>query len=195
MWNNIILKNINVKIDELLKSEKVAIIAIDGKAAAGKTTLADHLSSIFPCNVFHGDDFFLREEMKTPSRLKEIGGNMDRERFFEEIIRGIIAEKPFYFRKYDCKSQALGPGVSVKPMKLNIVEGAYCLHPELSPYYDFKIFLSVNKEVQSRRILERNGPIMHKRFIDEWIPKENSYFEEFDIMNQCDIMLDTSVDK
>jgi len=45
-----------------------------------------------------------------------------------------------------------------------------------------------NEQKQSLRILKRNGPIMHKRFLSEWIPLENRYFKEMKIQEQSDLV-------
>jgi uridine kinase len=79
--------------------------------------------------------------------------------------------------------------VHVAPKKLNVIEGSYSMHPALAGHYDLRVFLSVDAVEQSRRILERNGPALHRRFMEEWVPKENRYFEEFGIASKCDIVL------
>ena len=43
------------------------LVAIDGRCAAGKTTLAASLQAQLACNVFHMDDFFLRRSSARPS--------------------------------------------------------------------------------------------------------------------------------
>lgn len=62
------------------------LIAIDGMSGAGKTTLAEQLAERLDANVFHMDDFFLRPEQRTEERSREIGGNVDYERFHNEIL-------------------------------------------------------------------------------------------------------------
>ena len=62
------------------------LIAVDGRCASGKTTLAATLEEETGCNVVHMDDFFLRPEQRTPQRLAEPGGNVDYERFRQEVI-------------------------------------------------------------------------------------------------------------
>ena len=47
-------------IDRLLRDGKPRIIAIDGRCASGKTTLAEALGRHYHCNVIHMDHFFLR---------------------------------------------------------------------------------------------------------------------------------------
>ena len=64
-------------------------MVIYGPPGTGKTTLASELQKKLNCNVIHMDDFFLPFEKRTPERLSEIGGNIDYERFSEEIVRNI----------------------------------------------------------------------------------------------------------
>ena len=177
-------------IDSILEKSGVKILAIDGNSAAGKSSLASLLGKKYNCNIFHMDDFFLPQKRKTEDRLKEAGGNVDWERFKSEIIDGLFSGHSFRYRKFDCKIQALGKPVDVCPTKLNIVEGVYCMHPELFPYYDLRVFMEVREEEQSNRILLRNGSDMHKKFIDEWIPLENYYFSKLDIRNKCSFILE-----
>ena len=60
------------------------IIAIDGRSAAGKTTLAEELLAVTGGDILHMDDFFLPPELRTAQRYSEPGGNIHRERFQEE---------------------------------------------------------------------------------------------------------------
>lgn len=173
-------------IDDLLKHPGTKIIAIDGNAAAGKSVLASRIAEKYDCNIFHMDDFFLPPETKTEARLIQTGGNVDWERFREEVLENIRRGNKFCYRKYDCKIQSFHPPAEVNPKKLNLVEGVYSLHPELIDYYDLKLFLWVDVEEQSRRILARNGAELHKRYMEEWIPMENRYFAEFNIEENCD---------
>ncbi|MDD2446187.1 MAG: uridine kinase, partial [Tissierellia bacterium] len=74
------------EIDLLMNSKDKVLVAIDGNSGAGKSTLSEILESIYSCNVFHMDHFFLRPELKTKERLDEVGGNVDYVRFNDEII-------------------------------------------------------------------------------------------------------------
>lgn len=183
-----------LRIDSLAKSKDTVLVAIDGKSGAGKTTLSSLISSVYDCNVFHMDDFFLRPEQKTQERLNEPGGNVDYERFKEEVLAGLKSKKSFRYRKYDCKTSSLGDWIDVAPKKINIIEGSYSLHPTMIDNYDLKVFLYVSNYIQQLRILERNGIKMLKRFIDEWIPLEIKYFDALKIKEQCDLVYDVGLD-
>ena len=164
------------KIDDLLTQKDMVIVAIDGKCTSGKTTLAAKLTEIYDCNVFHMDDFFLRPEQRTPERFAEVGGNVDYERFKEEILIPLQDGKQFSYRPFDCSTFTLANPVTVIPKQLNIIEGTYSHHPYFGNPYDLKVMLTVTPELQRERILQRPA-FLHQRFFEQWIPMENRYFE------------------
>lgn len=175
-------------IDILLQHKECVIVAIDGKCASGKTTLASQLAEHYDCNVFHMDDFFLRPEQRTPERYAEVGGNVDYERFQQEVLLPLTASRDFTYRPFDCKSFTLSEPVSVSAKKLNIIEGSYSMHSYFGNPYDLKAVLTVDPEVQQNRIMERPA-FLHKRFLEEWIPMENRYLDGFQILQNADLIL------
>lgn len=178
-------------IEKCLKEKGKVNVAIDGNSSAGKSEAAEVLSKLWDCNVFHADDFFLPLEKRTPQRLNEVGGNMDRERFREEVCENVKKGEPFSYRPFDCSVMRLQEPVPVQPKPVNIFEGSYCMRPDLQEYYDIKVFFSVHPAEQEARILARNGNILLRRFLEEWIPKENAYFETMHIREACDIVYES----
>ena len=176
------------RIEGMLCTQDAVTVAIDGNSGAGKTHLAALLHSIYDCNVFPMDHFFLAPKQKTARRMRMIGGNVDHERFRHDIIGGIRSSKPFSYRPYDCKKQALSQPVSVSTKRLNIVEGCYSMHPSLAGDYDLKVFLQIGPETQKKRILQRDGAVMLERYINEWIPLENVYFSQLSVKTQCNLV-------
>jgi hypothetical protein len=176
------------RIDALITCIRPIVVAIDGGSAAGKSSLAELIGGVYDANIFHMDDFFLPEERKTPKRLSQPGGNVDYERFAAEVMAGIKRGGAFEYRPYSCKTGLRGAPVRVQPKLLSIVEGAYSLHPELEARYDLKIFFDIDPREQSRRILERNGEAMHRRFMQEWIPLEQKYASALDIPGRCELV-------
>lgn len=175
-------------LDSLLEQKERVILAIDGSCTAGKTSLAAELAQVYDCNVFHMDDFFLRPEQRTRERFAQPGGNVDYERFYEEVLQPLSRGDAFSYRPFSCRSFTLGQPVSVLPRTLNIVEGTYSLHPYFGDVYDGKVLLTVSPEVQRTRILQRPQPL-HERFFREWIPMEQTYLETFQIADKCDVVL------
>lgn len=174
--------------ERTLREKGTVNVAIDGNSGAGKSTAAELLSTLFDCNVFHTDDFFLPLEKRTPERMSEVGGNMERERFREEICEKVRKGEPFSYRPFHGSVMSLADPVEVQPKPVNIFEGSYSLHPELREYYDVKVFLSLSPKEQEARILERSGGFMLRRFLEEWIPKENEYFDRMGIREAADLI-------
>lgn len=180
------LQTICRRIDNLLREKEQVIAAIDGNCAAGKTTLAAALIKKYDCNLLPVDDFFLRPEQRTPQRLAEVGGNVDYERFRDEVLIPLRAGGNFSYRPYNCQTGTLAEPVFVTAKKLTIIEGSYSHHPYFGEPYDLKIFLTVSPEVQRTRILARPA-FLHTRFFTQWIPMEQAYFAHFSIASQSDL--------
>lgn len=171
------------------KSGRV-IVAIDGRCAAGKTTLAAALAQVLGCDVVPMDHFFLRPEQRTQERLASAGGNVDRERFLDEVILPLVRGDAVSYRRFDCKTISLGETVSLSGSDVCIIEGSYSCHPELREFYDLRIFLTVSPEEQFRRITFRNRDAA-EIFRTRWIPLEEKYFSELDVAANCDLCFET----
>ena len=177
-------------IDLRLMKKTPVTIAVDGPSCAGKSSLAAWLQTVYgDCEVFHMDDFFLPTERKTEERLNTPGGNVDWERFLEEVLLRLKQGKAFAYRPYDCGKCMLSEPVQAMPRMLNIVEGVYSQHPALRDAFDINVYLSIGKQEQSERILQRDGARMHRRFLMEWIPLEDLYFRELGIPQKADLTL------
>lgn len=188
------LIDVFARIDALLRGRERVTVAIDGMSASGKSALGSLLATVYEMNLFHMDDFFLTPEMRTPERLAEAGGNVDYERFREQVLRPLSAARPFTYQIYDCSTGERTPSVPVPVRRLNVVEGVYSMHPALRDAYDLAVFLSLSPAEQRERILARNGPEMLERFVSEWIPLETRYFEGLGIRESCGLLIDTSAE-
>ena len=107
-------------------------VAIDGMSGSGKSSLAALLQQIYDCNVFHMDDFFLPQAYED-SPAPEPTRRQCAPRALPPGSAGAPEHgTPLCYRPFDCRSQSLGDAVCIEPKQLNIVEGAYCLHPALA---------------------------------------------------------------
>lgn len=162
------------------------LIAIDGRCAAGKTTLAAALQTELRASVFHMDDFFLRPEQRTPERLATPGGNVDHERFLSEVLLPIRAGvSALEYQPYDCRAARLLPPVRAQVAPIVIVEGSYSCHPALRGYCDLPVFLTVAPGEQLRRIEARGGADALAAFREKWIPLEELYFDRCGVQAAC----------
>lgn len=180
-------EEIQQKITRLLSEKEHVFVAIDGRCAAGKTTLAQALHRRYGYPAVHMDDFFLRPSQRTEERLAEPGGNVDWERFLEEVIPGASGGEAFSYRPYDCGRGELSGRVEIPPCRVLVAEGAYACHPMLREHYDLRIFLDVASDEQQRRILRREGEKRAEIFRTRWIPLEECYIGAFHADKTCDL--------
>lgn len=166
-------------------NKETILVGIDGKCASGKTTLGYYLKGLYNCNLFHLDDFFLQGYQRTNERLSQVGGNVDYERFEKEVMRPVLSREDVLYRPYSCMEGKIKEEILIKKHRLNIMEGSYSLHPYFHDPYDVKIFMNINEEDQIENIRKRNCEEKLQRFIAEWIPKENLYFDSFRIAEGC----------
>ena len=182
-----VIAKIKEKVNALDAKDRI-LIAIDGSCTSGKSTLAALLARELDCNLFHMDDFFLRPEQRIPERLAQPGGNVDYERFYEEVLLPLGTGETFAYRPYDCSTGRLKEPVAAEPKRINIIEGSYSHHPFFGDPYDIKVFLKITPEIRGMRIGQRPA-FLRKRFLEEWIPMEQRYFEEFRIEEKADLAL------
>ena len=159
------------------KEKRQLLVAIDGRAASGKTTLAAALKTVlsqdFHTAVIHTDDFYLPKESHDYEKL---GGNMDFDRLLgllEEVKRNGAAT----YRPFLCREQSLGEAVKVEDAEVILVEGSYSLHASLFPLYDLTFCLTVDPEEQKARIIKREGERAHT-FFEKWIPLEEKHIAD-----------------
>lgn len=178
-------------IDCRLTSEERVILAIDGRSGAGKSSLAALLASVYDgALVVHMDDFFLQRHQRTAQRLQTPGGNVDHERFLEEVLLPMRRGEAFWYRPFDCGRMEIGEGMRLLPGRLCIVEGSYSLHPSLASAVDLRVALRIDAAAQRARILARNGEQMLARFTEMWIPLEEQYFSATRLFSRCDRVID-----
>ena len=76
----------------------------------------------------------------------------------------------------------------VKQTHVTIVEGSYAMHRSLRKYYDYIIYLTIDPNMQRKRIYERN-PERYEDFINRWIPLEETYFTSCCFERICNICI------
>jgi uridine kinase len=138
------------------------VIGIAGCSGSGKTTLAAELArrldaTVFPLDLYYRDltQFPLDTRHK---RNFDHPDSLESELIVEHVrglARGETIERPVY----DFKNHArvVGSFEAVRPGRAVIVEGILALHyAELTPLYDFSIYVSAPHEVCLARRIARD---------------------------------------
>ena len=148
-------------LEEKKDSDEPLLAAIDGRCGSGKTTLGEYLKQVFDCNLFRMDDFFLRMEQRTPERLREVGGNVDYERFERTVLRPPLQKEMICYQPFSCQKWELLNAYSIPYKRLNIIEGSYSMHPYFKNPYHIRIFLNISPEDQIANI--KNVMVLKKQ--------------------------------
>ena len=147
------IQEISARVEALQAAGKCpVVIGIDGMAASGKTTVTALLEQALDAAVIHMDDFFLPQGFRTPQRLKTPGGNVYYERFKQEVVPYLRCGDLFGYRVFDAHQHEYTGTRVIAPKPVIIVEGSYCMHPELGDIYDLRIFSKVSPDEQMQRI-------------------------------------------
>lgn len=181
------------RLKQLPESSGNFVCAIDGMCGGGKTTLAGLLKSeIGSCEILPCDDFFLQPHQRTKERLQEVGGNIDFERLSRVLAifkaSGVVKYQPF-----SCKKGELLGEVTFEKTNILILEGSYSHSEHFAKFVDLKVFVGVSKELQKERLEKREGKEKFANFENLWIPKENAYFEKFQVRENSDFQICTKV--
>lgn len=167
-----------------VKDKERCLIAIDGRCASGKTTLASKLQQRLQCDIIHIDDFFMPIQKRSKNFMNIIGGNIEQDRFIKEIIQPLQNRQKMVYKKFDCQSQSYVNQIEISNPKMIIIEGTYSFLL-LKDLIDISIFLTIHPTLQKERIVERNGQEGLKRFEDIWIPLEERYFCFLELPKNC----------
>lgn len=165
----------------------------DGNCCAGKSSLAAMLQSVYGCNVFHMDDFFLRPSQRTPERFQTPGANVDHERFLSEVGARLRTGAPFAYRRYDCGRAAARPARARRTLAADGSRRLLQYAPQPA------IPLRCGRLPRSQPARRSWTGCAHgralgcsTRFIHEWIPLEQAYFDAYRIRETCALAIDTS---
>lgn len=169
------------------QTKDYSITSLDGKCTSGKTTITKELENKY--TIINIDDFFLSKEKKTPSRLNEIGGNIDYELVKENLtkIKDAYLKKQFkvLLKCFDCQKQVYyNKEITLK--NKTILEGVYSNHAYFKELIDYKTYLYIDETTQLKRVSNRT---LKDRFINEWIPLENKYFDYYKLEDNCDLII------
>ena len=177
------------ELEALLDQGKRMVVAIDGRCASGKSTLAAELHRRYSFAVVHMDHFFLRPEQRTPERYAQPGGNVDYERVLSEVLEPLRRGEWPEYQPFDCRAGAQAPAVRLKPSPVVVVEGSYSCCPALWSCYDLRVFLTVERGEQLRRLTRREGDYVQV-FQERWIPLEEQYFTACRVEERCGRVLE-----
>lgn len=144
----------------------VRIIAVDGGAGAGKSTLAAQLAAAVPGSaVLHLDDL-----------LEDWGGQFTYQaRLHEQILLPLSHGRAARYRQYDWVNRRFAPAVELPVPETLIVEGVSAIWG-VGTWLGLGVFLSLDRAARLARWIERDGPVQPEWLA--WLDAEDRFFAE-----------------
>lgn len=145
---------------------RVRVMALDGGAAAGKTSLAARLAAALPdAAVLHLDDL-----------LDGWAGQFGyRDRLHSDVLRPLAAGDPGSYRRYDWVRGRFAERVRVPVPRYLLVEGVSALWG-CAPFWSVGVFLDIPRAERERRWAGRDGAPQPEWAA--WLDAEEEFFAE-----------------
>lgn len=168
------------------KNGRFYLVAIDGRAGAGKTQFAKHLARFLRGFVFmNGDDYF------EPSNDKIVWGSFNDQRFMNDVIEPLKTGNKFIYRPYDWHKT---PPITEEEVTIRTglcLERCYSFKFDLD--WDLKIWIEAPRQLCLERGVAREHlpkETVLKTWSEVWQPLEDEYISAFKPASRADIIID-----
>ena len=162
----------------------VRVIAIDGPAGSGKTTLASKLAEVL------GDALVLNTDQLYPGWDGLAEGA---QRLVDDVLLPLSAGLAATVRPWDWSSGSEGEPRELPACATLIVDGAGCGSRAGAPFLSMIIWLDADVELRQQRALERDGEMFAPHW-ESWAEQERALFEREQTRQRADLIILTDDD-
>ena len=172
-------------IDDLTNAHSRPIIAIDGPAGAGKTTLAHNLFLAFSpsmkVQVIHMDDLYDGWENALSKDLSAVLGYLvDRHK----------KSLDFSLSTYNWDISKFNEAKNYHPSELLILEGVGCGQNSIRAELSALIWLEITPQAGLQRVIARDGSAVAQPMA-QWLVMQNQHFADEHTQAEADFILST----
>jgi uridine kinase len=168
---------------DLCSQSRHPIIAIDGPAGAGKTTLAEHLvaalSLKYKCTTIHMDNLY--HGWSTPF-----------DSHFTDALIGLTeshrAGTPLSLSKYDWRNGRYLEAEKIPASNLLILEGVASTHHLIRASITAAIWIEIEPKIGLERVLSRDGQSISQE-MDQWLELQEQHFAAEESEKGADFVL------
>lgn len=157
---------------DLCSATKRPIIAIDGPAGAGKTTLAEHLTAAlslkYKCTTLHMDDLYNGWSSPFDHHLTDA---------LAAACNSHQKSEKFSLSFFDWGKGEYGPASEIPQSDLLILEGVGAAQSAIRPYLSTSIWIDIDPSVGLERVITRDGEAISEE-MQRWLIQQEEHFRD-----------------
>jgi len=170
---------------DLCSEKSRPILAIDGPAGAGKTTLAHEiflaLSPKMSVNVIHMDDLYDGWDNALGADLTAM---------LQYFVTQHLNSATVNFQRYNWATSSFGESEVIEPADLLILEGVGSSDKSLQDDLAALIWIDIDPEIGVARVIGRDGPQVADE-MKKWLGTQQEYFSQHSTREKADFILTT----
>ena len=170
---------------DLCSESQRPIIAIDGPAGAGKTTLAHEiylaLSLKMSVNVIHMDDLYDGWDNALGADLSAI---------LKYLVNQHQKSSSAQIKRYNWSTSSFGESENIEPADLLILEGVGSGDKSLQDDLAALIWIDIDPEIGVMRVIDRDGYQVEDE-MKKWLGTQQEYFSQHSTREKADFILTT----
>ena len=170
---------------DLCSTKERPIIAIDGPAGAGKTTLAHEIflaiSPRMSVNVIHMDDLYDGWDNALGEDLTKV---------LTHIVDQHKQKKSAKISKYNWTNSSFEDSEELAPADLLILEGVGSGDMAIQDDLAALIWIDIDPEIGVKRVIERDGAQVANE-MRKWLGTQEEYFSQHSTREKADFILTT----
>jgi uridine kinase len=170
---------------DLCKDVSQPIIAIDGPAGAGKTTLALDiklaLAQRYSITEIHMDDLYDGWDNALTAQLSEV---------LQHLVKSHKSSLPISLSTYDWHLGAFVPATKLEKSELLILEGVGSGQMAIRDSLSALIWIDIEDSQGMARVLERDGKEIESQ-MKKWLATQEQHFRDEGTQNAADFVLTT----
>lgn len=157
------------------------VVAVDGRAGAGKSTLALRLATLLPAPVLSMDDLYPGWDGLAAAVPALVG----------EVLEPLAAGRPAVHRRWDWAADRWGDPVALPWHPFLVVEGVGSGARLAAPYLALLVWVDAPDGVRKERALTRDGDVF-RPYWDRWALQEEALLAAERTRGRADVVVDTA---
>ncbi len=172
-------------LSDLCKEKERPIIAIDGPAGAGKTTLAHEiflaLSTSASVQVIHMDDLYDGWDNALSGDLTKV---------LSYLVEQHLGKTPAKLQRYNWSAAAFGDSEALPVADLLILEGVGSADKDIQGHLAALIWMEIDPQDGLKRVINRDGADVAEQ-MEKWLTTQEKHFLQHSTREKADFILTT----